>query len=75
MNKEAPARVHFYNDEEKRLKRLRTIKDLIAEQSLHEHPCPLLAKQLVELDVLCRLLQNDIRVLSSAVKSAGHEVP
>lgn len=66
------AREHFYGDEEKLRKRLLVLQELVAEQDLHEKPCPLLAAQLNELGVLCGRLQADIRVLAEAVQKAGY---
>lgn len=66
------AREHFYDDEEKLLKRLLVLKELVAEQDLREKPCPLLAAQLNELGVLCGRLQSDIRTLAECVETAGH---
>lgn len=67
------AREYFYGDEEKLRKRLLVLKELVAEQDLHEKPCPLLAAQLNELGVLCGRLQSDVRTLAECVEKAGHE--
>lgn len=45
-------RSHFYADEEKTLAKLLTLRELIAEQHLHNIPCPLFESQLNELAVL-----------------------
>lgn len=65
------AREHFYGDEEKLRKRLLVLKEMVAEQDLHERPCPLLAAQLNELAVLCERLQSHIRKLAECVEKAG----
>lgn len=67
------AREHFYINEEKLMKRILVLKELIAEQDLHEEPCLLLAAQLNELGVLCGRLQAEVRALAEAVKKVGHE--
>lgn len=46
--------------------------ELIAEQQLHEQPCPLLAAQLNELSVMCSKLQTEIRKLEQCVRDAGY---
>lgn len=67
------AREHFYGDEEKLRKRLLVLKELVAEQNLHEKPCPLLSAQLNELGVLCGRLQSDVRKLAECVDKAAHD--
>lgn len=67
------AREHFYSEEAKIRKRLLVLKELVAEQNLHEKPCPLLAAQLNELGVLCGRLQLDVRNLAACVEKAGNE--
>lgn len=73
MSKSAPTpRGHFYLSEEKVRTRLLTVMELIAEQQLHEQPCPLLAAQLNELSVMCSKLQTEIRKLEQCVRDAGY---
>lgn len=67
------AREHFYSDEAKLRNRLLVLKELVAEQELHEQPCPLLAAQLNELGVLCGRLQADVRKLAECVEKAGRQ--
>lgn len=67
------AREHFYGDEEKLRERLLVLKELVSEQELHPRPCPLLAAQLNELDVLCGRLQSDVRKLAECVEKARHD--
>lgn len=62
----------FSQDEESLRARLLVLKDLVAEQDLHEKPCPLLATQLRDLDVLCARLHADVRRLAECVKKAGY---
>jgi hypothetical protein len=65
-------RDHFYSDEEKIRSRLLVLQELVGEQDLHARPCPLLAAQLNELEVLCSRLQAEARKLSECVGKAGH---
>lgn len=67
------ARGYFNGVEEKLRKRLLMLKELVAEQELHEKPCTLLAEQLNELGVLCGRLQADVRKLAECVEEARHE--
>lgn len=56
-------RTYFLADEKATLDRLLMLRAMVAEQPLHEEPCPLLAYQLVELEVLCTKLQRHINAL------------
>lgn len=64
------SRLYFHGDEQKLRERLLMLKELVAEQNLHSEPCPLLAQQLTELGVLCKLLQADVRKLAGCVDKA-----
>lgn len=64
------AREHFYSDERKLRERLLMLKDLVAERELYTHPCPLLATQINELGVLCKMLQADVQKLAECVEKA-----
>ena len=63
-------RTKFYIDEVKLFERVLMLQDLVGEQALHKEPCPLLADQLVELDVLCHKLLQDVGKLREMVYKA-----
>jgi len=58
----------FTLDQERVNARLRVLKDLVATQSLHDSPCPLLLAQLNELNVFCSKLQEHIHLLRSSLE-------
>jgi len=64
------SREHFYSDEEKIRARLLVLQELVGEQSIQQRPCPLLARQLTELGVLCSRLQDEIQRLTDCVATA-----
>lgn len=64
------ARVHFNSSEDIILNRIIVLKDLIANQNIHETPCELLLMQLNEMNVLCSLLQKNISELSACTQRA-----
>jgi hypothetical protein len=63
-------RENFYMEEERLRSRVVVLKEMVAEQTLHDKPCKLLASQLNELEVLCGRLLTDTRKLSEAVAVA-----
>lgn len=68
-------REQFYIEEEKILARLIMLQSLISEHKLHQTPCPLLASQLNELDVLTKLMQRDIQEMIQSVQGCIRRRP
>jgi hypothetical protein len=50
----------FYIDEEEILNRIQVLLSLISEQKLHNTVCPLLNRQIRELEVLIDKLENEL---------------
>ena len=51
---------YFTISQEKTMRRLKVLQELLAERDLHAEPCPLLLAQLDELDVLLSKLASEV---------------
>lgn len=64
-------RGYFHVNEAKIFDRLVMFKELVAEHPLCDGPCPLMATQLNELNVICKILLEDINALTICVNTAN----
>lgn len=59
---------HYYSNEEKTLRKLELIKELVGEQKLSDSPCPLMLSQLESLKVLLDKTDDLVRDMITFTK-------
>lgn len=63
---------HFDTNQEPLMERLRVMKDIIAEQTLADSPCPLLASQLDELQIFGEKMVSLAHKLRESLEELNH---